>query len=107
MLLQSLVNIVGGPSVHDHIRLIVNGDHISIGVVVVGWIESSLLWIVRRPLLALTLGLRRFVGRSPILPEQPGERVGQATKVELLRLLELLEGRPSQLVRPERLARGW
>ena len=99
MLLQSLINVVWSPSVHNHIRLVVDGDHITIRIVAV-WIESSLLWIVRGPL-TLTLVLRGFVGRPPILPEQSSEGVGQPTnpaKVELLRLLELLEGRSSQLV---------
>ena len=94
LLLQSLVNIVGGPTVHNHVRLIVDGDHITIGVVVV---KSSLLWIVRWSL-TLPLCLWGFVRRSPILPEQPSEGVSDPTKVELLRLWKLLEGRPSQLV---------
>ena len=93
-----MVNIVGGPSIHNHVWLIVDGDHIGIRVVVVyPGIESSLLWIVRGPLI-LTLGLCWFVRRSPILAKQSSERVRNPTKVELLRLLELLEGRPSQLV---------
>ena len=98
MLLQSLINIVGGPSVHNHVRLVVDGNHIPIGIVVVGPRIESSLWIVRGP---LTLTLGWFVGRPSILPQQSSERVGQATnptKVELLRLLKLLEGRPSQLV---------